>query len=300
MVYCSQCGTESPPDALFCSKCGAALPSTTSHLERNIDQVSREIDHLGRRIDHAFRERHAPAESRFDRTFGIFGPLIGSIIGFIVLFVVIVLLDTLAPMTPVNAQVAAFLRENLALFFGLMIIGGYVSYLARKFPPFRWVSPLVGAGIFFILFWLVSRFLVTLAGGQSNSTFAMIADQFVLLVIPLTLLILILGYVGLLVSQLMREPPSPPAPPRTPQTPESPSPVAPPRAEGWVPSDRLYRSGRERILGGVCGGIAEYLHIDPVIVRVLFVLGAVLSFGVVILGYVVLWVIIPRNPRDAW
>ena len=71
-----------------------------------------------------------------------------------------------------------------------------------------------------------------------------------------------------------------------------PAPVAPPA--------RLYRSGRERILGGVCGGIAEYLNIDPVIIRVVFVIGMVLSFGVLVLGYFLLWILVPRNPSHPW
>ena len=39
---------------------------------------------------------------------------------------------------------------------------------------------------------------------------------------------------------------------------------------------RFYRSASDRIIGGVCGGIGEYLNIDPLIVRIVF---AVLFFG---------------------
>jgi phage shock protein C len=48
---------------------------------------------------------------------------------------------------------------------------------------------------------------------------------------------------------------------------------------------------------GVCGGIAEYLDLDPTLVRILFVLAAVLSGGIVLLAYVVLAIIMPRRAR---
>lgn len=58
---------------------------------------------------------------------------------------------------------------------------------------------------------------------------------------------------------------------------------------------KLYRSGKEKILGGVCGGIAEHFNIDPTIVRVLWVIGS-LFWGAAIFIYLVLWLIIPMNP----
>jgi phage shock protein PspC (stress-responsive transcriptional regulator) len=60
----------------------------------------------------------------------------------------------------------------------------------------------------------------------------------------------------------------------------------------------LYRSQRHRILGGVCGGIAEWLGWSPTLVRVLYVVGSVLSVafpGAIV--YVVLWLIMPNAPR---
>jgi len=62
---------------------------------------------------------------------------------------------------------------------------------------------------------------------------------------------------------------------------------------------RLYRSGEDKILGGVCGGIAEYFKVDPVLIRLLWVLFA-LGYGSGILAYIIAWIIIPRNPRHKW
>lgn len=58
---------------------------------------------------------------------------------------------------------------------------------------------------------------------------------------------------------------------------------------------RLYRSKRDRVLGGVCGGIGEYLNVDPVVIRVLW---AIFALGIVgILAYILAWLIIPENRR---
>ncbi|MBN2043164.1 MAG: PspC domain-containing protein [Candidatus Aenigmarchaeota archaeon] len=62
---------------------------------------------------------------------------------------------------------------------------------------------------------------------------------------------------------------------------------------------RLYRSGKDRILGGVCGGMGEYFGIDPVIIRLLFV-ALTLVWGVGIVMYIICWIVIPRNPRHDW
>jgi phage shock protein C len=55
---------------------------------------------------------------------------------------------------------------------------------------------------------------------------------------------------------------------------------------------RLQRSRTEKMIGGVCGGLADYFSVDPTIVRVLWVLLTLLG-GAGILLYVILWVIMP-------
>lgn len=58
----------------------------------------------------------------------------------------------------------------------------------------------------------------------------------------------------------------------------------------------LQRSRDNRILGGVCGGLAEWLGWDPTLVRVLFVLVSVLSAAFPgILVYLLLWVLMPER-----
>jgi phage shock protein C len=60
-------------------------------------------------------------------------------------------------------------------------------------------------------------------------------------------------------------------------------------------SKRLYRSRTDRIFGGVCGGFAEYLDIDPTVIRLLWLISA-LVFGFGLLLYIIALFIIPNNP----
>lgn len=62
---------------------------------------------------------------------------------------------------------------------------------------------------------------------------------------------------------------------------------------------RLYRSGKDKVLGGVCGGIAEYLNVDPVLIRLLWVAMS-LTWGAGILVYIIAWIIVPPNPKHKW
>jgi len=58
---------------------------------------------------------------------------------------------------------------------------------------------------------------------------------------------------------------------------------------------RLYRSCKNRMLGGVCGGLGEYFNIDPVFIRIGLVLFA-LAYGIGVLFYLIAWAIIPEDP----
>jgi phage shock protein C len=55
---------------------------------------------------------------------------------------------------------------------------------------------------------------------------------------------------------------------------------------------KLYRDNKDKIIAGVCSGLAEYLNIDPVIVRII-ALGLFFMHGFGLLTYIIAWVIIP-------
>ncbi|MGD2158469.1 MAG: PspC domain-containing protein [Anaerolineales bacterium] len=60
---------------------------------------------------------------------------------------------------------------------------------------------------------------------------------------------------------------------------------------------RLYRSRDERMIAGVCGGLGEYLSIDPTIIRLLFVLSTFWG-GSGFIAYLVMMVLIPEEPLE--
>jgi phage shock protein C len=62
------------------------------------------------------------------------------------------------------------------------------------------------------------------------------------------------------------------------------------------PYKRLYRSRRERMIAGICGGLAEYFCIDPTWTRLFFIF-FFLAFGSTALLYIILWVIVPLAPE---
>ncbi len=66
-----------------------------------------------------------------------------------------------------------------------------------------------------------------------------------------------------------------------------------------APPRKLMRSRTHKVIAGVCGGIAEYLEVDPTVVRVLYVVATVLS-GVLpgILAYVILTFLMPLPDRS--
>jgi phage shock protein C len=69
-----------------------------------------------------------------------------------------------------------------------------------------------------------------------------------------------------------------------------------------TPYRKLYRSRTNRMVAGVCGGIAEYSNMDPTIVRVLLVVLAFVTGGFALLAYPILWMVVPETPQQptAW
>ncbi len=60
---------------------------------------------------------------------------------------------------------------------------------------------------------------------------------------------------------------------------------------------KLYRSNTSKILGGVCGGFAEYFQTDPVIIRLIWIV-LCLIWGLGVILYLVAWIMIPKNPNE--
>jgi phage shock protein C len=61
---------------------------------------------------------------------------------------------------------------------------------------------------------------------------------------------------------------------------------------------RLTRTKKNRIIAGVCGGIGEYLDVDPTVIRVIWVILTIISVGAGIIAYGAAWLIIPPEEES--
>jgi phage shock protein PspC (stress-responsive transcriptional regulator) len=61
-----------------------------------------------------------------------------------------------------------------------------------------------------------------------------------------------------------------------------------------MPTGPYRRSVSDRKVAGVCGGLAKYLGLDPTLVRVLWVVLTIVSFGAGVIGYLLLWMLAPE------
>ena len=59
---------------------------------------------------------------------------------------------------------------------------------------------------------------------------------------------------------------------------------------------KLYRSRSSRMISGVCGGLAEYLNIDPLVVRLIFVITAIFGVSIGFWVYIIMWIAVPEQP----
>ncbi len=59
---------------------------------------------------------------------------------------------------------------------------------------------------------------------------------------------------------------------------------------------KLYRSRRNSMIAGVCGGLGEYFNVDPTIMRLVAVL-LIFADGIGLIAYIIAWIIVPRNPE---
>jgi len=68
---------------------------------------------------------------------------------------------------------------------------------------------------------------------------------------------------------------------------------------GFEPKGRLYRNDNDKFIGGVCSGVANYLRIDPTVVRILFAIITFGGFGAGFLLYILMWIILPSKSLES-
>jgi phage shock protein PspC (stress-responsive transcriptional regulator) len=262
-------------------------------LEKGVEYFGEEMEVLGERLEN----KGKVCQSWFHSTFGVVGPLLSSVVGLVILTLVIWVL------TVVNIPVGSGLLNNIqyfflasmGLFFLIFLFFSYSSYFSKVSPkaymPF---SPIITAIGIIIGFWFAVNAIKIANLSMGITWLSNIANWIEDKLFWIFWVLLIMGYLFLLlkisagrhICSICEGADR-----------KSITPVPKRPAKGGI--HRLYRSGNDRILGGVCGGMAEYIGIDPTVVRLLWVLIA-LAWGVGILAYIILWIIVPRNPDHKW
>lgn len=243
-------------------------------------------------------------QTPFDRAFRGGGPLLKALLSVIFVLLVMEVFDALSGELAFAEDLADFLRDALLPFFLIFLLGFYFGYGSRRSPKVGAVlSPLVTAII--VTFWLwVLAMVLDLVGGAEGVTFLQTLSDLVRSILYIVfLLILLLGYIGVImraeqrggavpVPPPMQMPvqPAPSVPPAPPQMP------VPPPSPPSGPQKRLVRSSRNKVLLGVCGGMAEYLDIEPFLIRALWVVGTVVTVGGLIVVYIILGIVLPKGP----
>lgn len=264
-----------------------------SVLEERFDQFSEEVERIGERFENKMKKDENRFEEWFKSTFGIVGPLISSLFGITIIGIFIWWISLLNfPLGNVFfSNLGYFLTDKIGLFFMLFLFFSYTSYFSKKYPrlymPF---SPLAAAMGITVGFWLVMHAITIANISFASSRLTELAISINNNLIWLFWFVLGVGYLLLLIKYTSGN---------TVKDLCIAKKVRRMKKNNKEEVRRLYRSGDDKILGGVCGGIGEYIGIDPVVVRFIWIL-LTLAYGTGIWIYIIMWIIMPRNPDHKW
>jgi phage shock protein C len=280
-----------------------------SGMEQRLEDFGEEMEALGDRMGRRLDERRGSC-GWCCGTFGPVWPFLSSVLGIAFIALLLWFMDffNVRVGSGFLAGVGNFVQSSLGLFFLIFLFFSYSSYVSRCWPrQYRAASPIVTAAGIVVALWLAAS-AIGLSALPAGMPFLSGAAGFVMEnLVWLFMFFLVLGYLVLAVARATgfrgahetREERRSAIRARR----ES---LRAARLEGAARTPggdagvkRLYRSGEDRILGGVCGGIAEYLGVDPVIIRLLWVAGT-LAWGFGILLYIIFWIVVPRNPKHKW
>jgi phage shock protein C len=269
MIFCPKCGWNNVEDAAFCQKCGVPLMEVKEPTEVR------------------------PVGTQFDRSFKGVGPLLKALIGFSIILLVVEVLKAFSNDSTFAGRFGNFLTDNLLLIFLILLLTAYSGYSSRRYKrEYSIISPLIAATIITFMLWVVANLMDLLASSHNVDQLEIMSDLLFSILYIIFLLVLLIGYIGVIMRADRPQPPrsvplSQPGPPFN---------AEPQPSQAYAQSPRMGRSSRDKVLLGVCGGMAEYFHTDPFLIRVLWVIGILLSFGVFVLAYLILAVVLPKNP----
>ncbi|MGC9310964.1 MAG: PspC domain-containing protein [Candidatus Aenigmatarchaeota archaeon] len=262
-------------------------------LEKRFEDFGEEVGKIGERFGRHIGKRTPEKAPRYGGALGIVNPFISSVISIILLAALAWLMGEMQAITgdSLILGIRVFISDNLGLFFVMFLFFSYMSYFSRVYPrSYRALSPLAPAVSIAFALWLTVQVIELVAAGGHNQVLARIIEPLDAGIWIAFWLILLLGYLVPVFGK------NPGYDERAAAPAYSKKPAERERKSG-VP--RLYRSRSDKVLGGVCGGIGDYLGVDPVLIRLLWIISFFI-WSPSVLAYLVAWIIIPRDPRDRW
>ncbi len=274
--------------------------SPREKLKEQAKQFGKEAEALGKQMGVKGEEFGKRVRERTDGccgrgAFGVVGLVFSIILGIVGLAISIWALNFLAQRTEnsILYELHDFLLSNLGIFILIFLVSSALTYFSRCCRTGRMlVSPISAAFGITVFLWIASS-IILINSGVMNSAIISAADYAKSHLLGLFWFFLIISYFFLFI-QLIFEGIS-----GVNRNIDNWSSLAMKEHRDSTAPNRLYRSGKDRILGGVCGGLAEYLGVDPVLIRLIWAV-AVFFFGTGVLLYIICWIIIPRNPNHPW
>lgn len=279
-MYCQRCGQDNPAEAQFCQRCGSRMVLTTpeASAEQRFNNFTDEIEQLVSKT-----ERKVGAHDIGPRKgLGFFGPLVYALVLIAVVVIIGLIFEEVSHQGNIVHDLGSFFVSNLYYLFLATLLFGYMIQLTPQNPRgINMLKPLATATAVVFSLWLAFSVFDILGRVYEIDALGSLADLVRMILPIIFILLLVIGY-ALVISRGLERRAKQKAP------------------SGPVPTRDLFRSGKERLLGGVGGGIAEYADTDPRVIRVFLILFTAATLGIFALMYLVLWMLLPRDPNDQW
>jgi hypothetical protein len=213
MTKCAACGTENDADSKFCKSCRAAVASSGPEVQPPSPppqgEFERNMAEMGRRIGEDFRiagERFGKEMGRrgsefgqwWDRSLGIFSPVIIGMFGVVGFFIAILIAGAISTISDHPAfwnDLVAFLENYWWLFIGLAFFSAFQGYFMRRYRwPFMWINPLLNGIGFVAGFWILAQVLHLLAVDGDYPKLEDLSDFIEDVLIVIFFLVVFFGY----------------------------------------------------------------------------------------------------------
>jgi ribosomal protein L40E len=220
MTYCTKCGKKNDDDAEFCDKCGVSLDikdkkdsikkptkKTEKKIEKKAEEFGKSIEKAGMRFESKIDNSIKNFQKWYDNKFKLFGPLIWSFLGLIILRLIISGMNRSGDDIVVFGEIGDLLYSYLLIFFCLMLMNFYNSYLNRIYKKqYRYIYPAISTISCIVTLWIISKILIILDTHLAVPFLSSIANFIDEYIFVIFIVILVLSYfIELFIKPLAKE-----------------------------------------------------------------------------------------------